>query len=180
MIYLIFYYILYVYMRIRVEEFIEKNIKLINENKWDIIYATIFRDLQKHQIGRFSRMMLECDINPLKYLNYVPSYFFWAIDPAYCKGAPRNLKHIYIPDNITLLESKCFANANYIEILSLPENLSINPFDRNIFENTTSIRKIEIRISSPNYIEDPRNCLTYIALESQFPENCEILFTLSV
>ena len=167
-------------MRISVEEFIKQNIRLINENKWDSIYTPIFGSLQKHQIGRFSRMMLECDINPLKYLKYVPSYFFWAVDPAYCKGVPRNLKHVYIPDNITLLESKCFANANYIEILSLPENLSINPFDKNIFEYTYNIRKIEIRISSPNYIKDPKSCLTYINLESQFPENCEVLFTLSV
>ena len=59
----------------RVEEFIEQNIDLIDNNKWQLIYDRLKNrhELQPHQIGKFSRMMLEVGINPLEYMNYIPS-----------------------------------------------------------------------------------------------------------
>lgn len=154
----------------RVEEFIEQNINLIDSNKWQLIYDRLKNrnELQLHQIGRFSRMMLEAGINPLDYLNFVPTGFFWSTTPQ----SHGEFAHIIIPDHIKQLNTRCFANANYIKELSLPDGMHASNF---IFENTHSIEKLEFRTK---YVDEPKYCLTYRSLTGQLPRGMpDIIFT---
>lgn len=158
----------------RVEEFIEQNIDLIDDNKWQLIYDRLKNrhELQPHQIGRFSRMMLEVGINPLEHMNYIPSYFGWCINlgSAYVKTSC-SFENLYIPDNITKLDTKCFANSNWLKEISLPCWCTL---DSKIFEDTESLEKIEIRLSNP--LQIGTHTQTYNQLQGEIPKNCEVIF----
>ena len=162
------------YNNMRVKEFIEQNIDLIDADKWQIIYDRLkhSKELQPHQIGKFSRMMLECEINPLEHMNYIPSYFGWCINwgSAYAKTSC-SFENLYIPDNITKLNTKCFANSNWLKELSLPCWCTL---DSKIFEDTESLQKIEIRLSNP--LQIGTHTQTYNQIQGEIPRNCEIIF----
>lgn len=155
-------------MDFSVENFISEKIDWIDHNRWDWIYRELCLKFQSPQIGRFSRMMLEAGINPLDYLNFVPTGFFWSNTPQ----LHREFAHIIIPDHIKQLNTRCFANANYIKQLSLPDGMHASNF---IFENTRSIEKLEFRTK---YIDEPKYCLTYRSLTGQLPRGMpDIIFT---
>ena len=109
--------------------FLEDNIILINNNKWEEIYALLnSKDrflrwgLSNALIGWFTEMMLSCDINPLEYMNYVPQNFLNSVDltkATYLKIPG----HFIIPDHIKKIEFNAFYNVEGLSDLILPENI---------------------------------------------------------
>ena len=51
-------------MKEKIKKFIEDNINLINQNKWEEVYSNA-RDLYPH-VGEFTEALLNCGINPLE------------------------------------------------------------------------------------------------------------------
>lgn len=60
-----------------VKKYIEDNIKLIEDNDWNSFYANIpYRyDIAYNLTGKVSSVLLEADINPLEYMEDIPTYY---------------------------------------------------------------------------------------------------------
>ena len=63
-------------MNLKIKKFIEDNKKLIKNNKWEEIYkeANYSWDFME-EIGDFTSILLNADINPLEYIDYIPERF---------------------------------------------------------------------------------------------------------
>ena len=61
-------------MNKQVKKYIEETINLIEKNKWDTIYAVLdfASDITSKDIGEFTLAMLDCGINPLEHMHYIP------------------------------------------------------------------------------------------------------------
>ena len=57
----------------KVKKFIEKNIDLIEDNKWKEVYNEASEPLTFVGVGELTSTLLEADIDPLDYLGYIPS-----------------------------------------------------------------------------------------------------------
>lgn len=107
----------------KIQQFIEKNINLINENHWEEIYNKLnnSNEISPLNVGEFTLHMLSCNINPLLYLTYVPKHFL---------SYARELSHIYkiqkfeIPDYIKKIDSYAFFDSGLTDIY-LPSHLEI-------------------------------------------------------
>ena len=64
-------------MSSEMKEFIEKNIDLIEDNKWDAVYRKITPSINHAFVKTFTEVLLEAGINPLNYIDYVPNYYLF-------------------------------------------------------------------------------------------------------
>lgn len=72
---------------------------LINDNKWDKVYIKLRDQLKGRNVSNFTQLMLNTNINPLNYMNYVPKAYLLGTD----------IVTINIPNNITFIEPVAFA-----------------------------------------------------------------------
>ena len=120
---------------VKVEEFIKQYSYLINENKWEELYGrTISNQFSAYDVGEFTKTILECDINPLLYMSYVPKYYLCGVE---------NIANINIPDNIYSIFKGAFWDSN-IESIYIPS--TINSIYECAFKNCKNLKHI--------YLED--------------------------
>ena len=104
-------------MDLALKEFIEKNIHLIEENRFKELYiiAEVEPDLEVYDL---TKLLYAADIDPLKELDYIPSNFMM--------GTHLNAPQIIDLSNLTHIkhiENYAFAFNNNLEEIILPPNL---------------------------------------------------------
>lgn len=100
-------------MTYSVKRFIEKNIDLIEENKWDELYEKSKNSL-KEKTGQFTEFILEAGIHP--------EYFMSKIPPCFLDGS--KIKSFIIPENITEIGGLGFANCGKLVDITIPNNVT--------------------------------------------------------
>ena len=61
-------------MRSEVKNFIEKYIELVREEDFSQLYIKATKELGSY-VGELTRILLDIDIDPLDYLDYIPENF---------------------------------------------------------------------------------------------------------
>ena len=102
-----------------INSFIEKYKNQINNNEWNnIYYAFMHHYLSQKEVGMFTYMMLECDINPLLHMDSVPSNYLYGYE------GNKHLK-IDIPDSIECISTFAFKNAYHLEYVKIPKSVNV-------------------------------------------------------
>ena len=112
----------------KLKKILEENKDLINNNNFKKLYDKISDPLL---IGELTYVLYTSGINPLKYMNEIPFYFFYEIT------VPDDF---LIPENITEILPEAFTNAR-IDSIYIPKSVSI--IGRNAFFGS-DLRSISI------------------------------------
>ena len=128
-------------MNTEIKEFIEKNINLIEQRRFEELYdlamtGTIRRELL---VGELTETFLNADIDPAKYMKEIPSYYlngaegikYYTIpdnaisigDYAFCYCS--KLKSIMVGDSVTSIGKYAFSNCSNLPSITIPESVII-------------------------------------------------------
>ena len=98
-------------MNDKLKKFIEDNIDLIEDNKFDDLY----KKADVNYVGQLTQILIDAAINPLPYMNHIV--------PCMYQGC--NITSIVIPDNIEYIHYvRGFGDNPCLEYISLPSNLT--------------------------------------------------------
>ena len=86
-----------------VDSFIEQNIELIDNNDWETVYNNLLQHFTGRRVGLFTEKILECGINPLDWLSYIPNYYLWG---------STDISEFKVPDNIVYIGENAFASSS--------------------------------------------------------------------
>ena len=97
-----------------VKEFIEDNIDLIEENRWDEVYDNAAFNLDSDSTGIFTKAMLDIGLNPIteQGLDWIPDY--------YLSGT--SITKFTIPNTIHSLGEGCFSYSS-LEKITIPASV---------------------------------------------------------
>ena len=119
------------------KQFIEENIDLITDNEFNDVYSKI----ASFSFTRlFTETMLEADINPLNYMEAVPSRYLYE----------SKLEHIDIPVGIIVINNYSFADCRQIKEVTIPEG--VIKIGEGAFYNCTSLEVLHLP-STLKYID---------------------------
>lgn len=94
----------------QLKQFIEENIDLISGNEFNDVYNKI----KSYRFTRlFTEAMLEAEINPLNYMEAVPSRYLYASD----------IQHFDIPVGIVVIKKYAFAGCSEVDEITIPEGV---------------------------------------------------------
>lgn len=101
-----------------IKQFIEKNIELIETNRFDELYKKAENDLYFSQsIGTLTRTLLKADIDPLPHLTKEIPYCYLYGDS--------NIVTFKVPDNIEFISSSAFCNCSLLHDVTFGKNVSV-------------------------------------------------------
>lgn len=95
-----------------VKAFIEKNIGLIESNKWSEVYQKAIYELGV-STGEFTETMLTVDIHPEEYLKNLPPYFLRSA----------SIKNFIIPNSVTKIYLYAFDHCDNLTNVIIPNNI---------------------------------------------------------
>lgn len=128
-----------------VKKFVEENIDLIEENKWEEIYQKA-SDKLKDDTGIFTELMLAANIHPEEYLKELPDYFL----------SNSNIKEFTIPNKITNIGYSAFSKCRGLTDVIISDG--VKSIGRGAFMYCKSLKSITI----PNsIISIGENAFTY-------------------
>lgn len=113
-----------------VKKFVEENINLINNNKWESIYEKLKN--QFSVMGNFTETMLKCGIDPASILGYVPNYYLYY----------SNIPSYKIPDSVTSIGSSAFEGCSSLTNIEIPN--SVTSIEKDTFNSCTSLTNVII------------------------------------
>ena len=92
-----------------VKEFIEQNIDLIEEKRWDEVYDNASFNLDSDSTGIFTKAMLDTGFDPIKEqeLDWIPDYYL----------SSTSITHFAIPNTIHSLGEGCFSYSSLQRII---------------------------------------------------------------
>ena len=133
---------------------IKNNQELIDENRFEELYWKINHLNVTNVASNLTKLLMNDDINFLKYIDYVPIDCFKDLD----------IKDFNIPDNVKRIERSAFALSK-IESITIPESVtfigraafygchllkkitipgSVNSIDESVFEDCTSLENVQL------------------------------------
>ena len=116
------------------KEFLEKNIELIEENKFDELYKKAENDLYFSQdIGMLTRTLQAANIDPIEYLSEI-SY-------CYLYGDSK-ITQFVIPDKIEFVNSEAFANCSQLNDVIFGKDVSVIYYGA--FEGCTELTNVTL------------------------------------
>lgn len=126
----------------KIKYFIEKNIDFINENKWEELYMALSYCFGSDSyVGKFTQMLISCDINPLNYLKVVPKAF-WIYDDNILIDIPKNVKEIKSLAFISpIIEKVNLYNYVNLNNKSFPPYTTINIAEPIAYEDIINIHR---------------------------------------
>ena len=99
------------------KEFLEKNIELIEENKFDELYKKAEKDLYFSQdIGTLTRTLQTANIDPIEYLSEIPYCYLYG---------DSKITQFVIPDKIEFVNSEAFANCSQLHDVIFGKDVSV-------------------------------------------------------
>lgn len=93
-----------------IEQFIERNIELIDNNEFAELYNRCYRGDR----GQLTDVLYECGINPLRYMTAVPQWFAFE----------SNLTNITIPNRVTNISRHMFENCHNLTSVTIPDSVT--------------------------------------------------------
>ena len=135
------------------KEFIERNIGLIENNNFELLYNQAWANEGEFETGELTKLLYEIGIDPLQKMASVPSYYL-----EYTKK-DWSFEKFKIPSNIIELEDYSFGLSCRIKELIIPK--SIKSIGRIIFEDS-----LIDKVSYEGTIAEFRRIL--ISYESQY------------
>lgn len=137
-------------MILELKQFIEDNIDLISDNKFNDVYNKI----KSYKFTRlFTEAMLEADINPLNYMEDVPKRYLDGSSISavnipvgithireYSFARCSNLEEIDIPEGVAYILEGAFMNCSKVERIHLPSTLKF--IDFSVFAGCTSLKQV--------------------------------------
>ena len=162
-------------INLELKTFIENNIDLIEQCKFDTIYSIALSD--NIDVGDFTRTLLAANIDPLLNMSYVPSrYLFFGrlsdytipdgIDIIFPFAFTGNkFKTFVVPEGVSEIGREVFSHCLNLNSISLPKTLEF--IDTKIFKNCVNLSEIIYNgsISEWNKIE----CMTDAFYEIDSP-----------
>ncbi len=134
-------------MELEVRKIIEEHADLIESNKWEEIYSKLKNSMFT---GKFTKAILDANIDPLDYLDYIPKSYLSRVD----------IKEFTIPNHIIKIGRYSFAGSG-IENITIPNSvIEIGPY---AFNATYNLKNIIIPKSVKN--------IEYGAFENSGVEN---------
>lgn len=118
-------------MNPKIKQFIEDNKNLIELDKWEEIYKEANSSLNLNEIGAFTYILIDADINPLEYIDYVPMCFLYSQD----------IPSFKIPDHIKNIDKFAFFNTS-ITSIAIPD--SVTSIGYSAFRYCTSLTSVTI------------------------------------
>lgn len=119
-------------MRERVKQFIENNINLIEDSKWDEVQHQARIKLRSNEIGEFNYSLIKAGINPTDGLNYIP-YSFLCYSP---------IEHYDIEESIEEIHIGSFEGCDKLETISIPDTVTY--IDGDVFNGCKSLRSLKL------------------------------------
>ena len=132
----------------KVKKFIEQNIDLIEQDKWEEIY-------KKFPPKKFTETLIDARIDPASILGYLPPNYLFHSDieffdiPDNCKyigfGAFKycyNLKTIQIPNNVEAIETYSFSCCRNLEEIFF--NKSLKEIFSHAFDSCEKLKTIDL------------------------------------
>lgn len=100
-------------------------------------FSTIYRGLQETEIhgtiGNFTQLLINLNIDPLKYLDYIPNGFLTST----------TINHINIPDSVTSIGDSAFFDCTNLTSITIPDSVkSIGPWAFSSCSNLHNIQYI--------------------------------------
>ena len=116
------------------KQFLEKNIELIEENKFDELYKKAENDLYFSQgIGTLTRTLLAANIDPIQYLSEIPYCYLYG---------DSNITKFVIPDKIEFVNSCAFCNCSQLHDVIFGKDVSVIYYGA--FENCTELTNVTL------------------------------------
>lgn len=113
------------------KEFVDENKEILNNNNFEEIYDKLYWE-SAHIISNFTQLFYKAGINPLQFLNHVPSCFLNMAD----------ITSFVVPDNILIIDNAAFYSCEKLEEIKLSKNLEI--IGSNVFAYCFNLKNIEI------------------------------------
>lgn len=139
-------------MYYQTQEFIEKYIDLIDNNNFQKFYD-LTEGMEMQQIGDISKTLIEAGINPLNYINFVPSAFLFNAEGFSSFEIPPNITHlednsfmgadiegIEIPEGVVVIANGAFSWCEYLNYIKLPK--SLRQMNSDIFEGCNRLHEV--------------------------------------
>lgn len=116
------------------KEFLEKNIGLVEENKFDELYKKAENDLYFSQsIGTLTRTLLTANINPVEYLSEIPYCYLYG---------DSKITQFVIPDKIEFINSEAFADCSQLHDVIFGKDVSVIYYGA--FEGCTQLTNVTL------------------------------------
>lgn len=142
------------------KRFIEENIDLISDNEFNDVYNKI----KSYKFTRlFTEAMLEAAINPLNYMEAVPSRYLYEsklkhihipvgiiVINKYSFAACHRLKEVTIPEGVIKIGEGAFMGCDALEKLHLPSTLKY--IDVGVFQGCTNLKEITFAGTTKQWI----------------------------
>ena len=154
-----------------VKRFIEKNIDLIENNDFSLLFSKAY-DLTIEQIGELSKVLEDAEIYPLNHLTFIPAYYMYGTDIEIF--APRhgityignsafrycnNLISVDLPEGIKYIHAHAFEDCPNIKELNLPSSLT--EIDNTAFLGSLDHPDLLAHAPYPSYANEWLNKHTY-------------------
>lgn len=120
-------------MNDKIRNFINNNEQLIDSNDWETVYYNAQIDIvNNYDIGEFTKLILDADIDPLEHLGHIPVAYL-------CSTFTDKFD---IPDHITSIGSFAFSNTDIKEI-TIPK--SVQHINNKAFSECDSLEIVNIQ-----------------------------------
>ena len=157
--------------------------EMINLNQWSDFYNAMNQDydVPSGLIGTITQMLLNADIDPLKFMNTVPSNYLYGTDVknfeitnlnierlnARAFSSCHNLKELdFSKTNLHSIGSNCFLNCTGLKEIRLPSTMRV--ISNTSFQNCKSLEKVCINCNKKDVID--------IGWVYELPTECDIIF----
>ena len=110
------------YLSEKLVKFLEDNKILVKRLNFKQIYENISKDLDNvdiNDIGVMTYVFYKSGLDPLKYLDNIPSYFLYNVD-----ATDLNISDFKIPTNIKLIYNNVFENCRGITNIEIPDSVT--------------------------------------------------------